>query len=57
MKIKRDLEIYRKIQNAKHTSSQKAIDELMQIETSKTSDALKVEYDFDLADLLRSVVK
>ena len=55
LKIKRDLEVFRKLQNAKYMTGDAQIKELSQVETSKTSDAMMGEFGFGLVDLLRAV--
>lgn len=54
-KIQRDLEIFRKLQNARHMTGEKQITELSQVEYNKTSDSLVLEYGFTLVDLLTTV--
>ena len=50
-KFKRDMEMFRKLQSLKFTTSPQAQQEIQSIELSKTSDALLVEFGFDLAHL------
>jgi len=52
-KFKRDMEMYRKLQSLKFTTSPEAQNEIMNIEMSKTSDALLLEYGFDLSHLVK----
>lgn len=53
-KFKRDMEMYRKLQSLKFTTSPEAQQEIMNIEMSKTSDALLLEFGFDLSHLVKS---
>lgn len=53
-KFKRDMEMFRKLQSLKFTTSPQAQTEVQAIEMSKTSDALMIEYSFDLAHLAKS---
>lgn len=53
-KFKRDMEMFRKLQSLKFTTSPQAQSEIQAIEMSKTSDALVVEFGFDLAHLAKS---
>jgi hypothetical protein len=50
-KFKRDMEMFRKLQTLKFTSSPQATAEIQAIEMSKTSDALEVEHSFNLQHL------
>ena len=43
--------------NARHISGEKDLSELSNVEMSKTSDSMKVEYGFTLVDLLKTVQK
>lgn len=52
-KFKRDMEMYRKLQSLKFTTSPEAQNEIMNIEMSKTSDALLLEFGFDLSHLVK----
>jgi len=54
-KLQRDLIVFRMTQQAKHQSDEKAIQEMFQVEMCKTSDQMKIDYGFTLADLLRNV--
>ena len=53
-KFKRDMEMFRKLQSLKFTTSPQAQQEIQAIEISKTSDAILVEFGFDLAHLNRA---
>ena len=53
-KFKRDMEMFRKLQSLKFTTSPQAQSEIQAIEMSKTSDALVVEFSFDLAHLAKA---
>lgn len=53
-KFKRDMDMFRKLQALKFTTAPQAQQELQAIEMSKTSDALMVEFGFDLAHLSRA---
>lgn len=53
-KFKRDMEMFRKLQTLKFTTSPQAQAEIQSIEMSKTSDALLIEYGFDLAHLSKA---
>lgn len=53
-KFKRDMEMFRKLQSLKFTTSPQAQTEVQAIEMSKTSDALVIEYGFDLAHLAKA---
>jgi hypothetical protein len=53
-KFKRDMEMFRKLQSLKFTTSPQAQSEIQAIEMSKTSDALLEEYSFDLAHLAKA---
>jgi len=53
-KFKRDMEMFRKLQSLKFTTSPQAQSEIQAIEMSKTSDALTIEFGFDLAHLAKS---
>ena len=53
-KFQRDMEMFRKMQAIRLTTSQQAQQEVQNIEMSKTSDALFVEYGFDLSTLVRA---
>ena len=53
-KFKRDMDMFRKLQSLKFTTSPQAQAEIQAIEMSKTSDALQVEFGFDLAHLAKS---
>jgi len=53
-KFKRDMEMFRKLQSLKFTTSPQAQSEIQAIEMSKTSDALVVEFGFDLAHLAKA---
>jgi uncharacterized membrane-anchored protein YhcB (DUF1043 family) len=53
-KFKRDMEMFRKLQSLKFTTSPQAQSEIQAIEMSKTSDALTSEFGFDLAHLAKS---
>lgn len=50
-KFKRDMEMFRKLQSLKFTTSPQAQAEIQAIEMSKTSDALTIEFGFDLTYL------
>jgi len=50
-KFKRDMEMFRKLQSLKFTTSPQAQAEIQAIEMSKTSDALLVEFGFDISHL------
>ena len=50
-KFKRDMEMFRKLQTLKFTSSPQATAEIQAIEMSKTSDALEEEFGFNLQHL------
>jgi hypothetical protein len=50
-KFKRDMEMFRKLQSLKFTTSPQAQAEIQAIEMSKTSDALTEEFGFDLSHL------
>jgi hypothetical protein len=50
-KFKRDMEMFRKLQSLKFTTSPQAQAEIQAIEMSKTSDALFEEFGFDLSHL------
>jgi hypothetical protein len=52
-KFKRDMEMFRKLQQLKFTAPPQQQQEIMQIEMSKTSDALMIEFGFDLSHLVR----
>jgi len=53
-KFKRDMEMFRKLQSLKFTTSPQAQQEVQAIEMSKTSDALMIEFGFDLAHLSKA---
>ena len=53
-KFKRDMDMFRKLQSLKFTTSPQAQAEIQAIEMSKTSDALMVEFGFDLAHLAKA---
>jgi hypothetical protein len=53
-KFKRDMEMFRKLQSLKFTMAPQAQQEIQNIELSKTSDALTVEYGFDLQYLTQA---
>jgi len=53
-KFKRDMDMFRKLQSLKFTTSPQAQSEVQAIEMSKTSDALVEEFGFDLAHLAKS---
>mgnify|MGYP000970976152 CR=1 FL=1 len=53
-KFKRDMDMFRKLQSLKFTTSPQAQSEIQAIEMSKTSDALVVEFGFDLAHLAKA---
>lgn len=53
-KFKRDMEMFRKLQSLKFTTSPQAQAEIQAIEMSKTSDAITVEFGFDLAHLAKA---
>ncbi|MCP4668809.1 MAG: hypothetical protein GY849_20925 [Deltaproteobacteria bacterium] len=53
-KFKRDMDMFRKLQSLKFTMAPQAQQEIQGIELSKTSDALTVEYGFDLAYLTQA---
>ena len=53
-KFKRDMDMFRKLQSLKFTTSPQAQSEIQAIEMSKTSDALQVEFGFDLAHLAKA---
>jgi len=53
-KFKRDMEMFRKLQQLKFTTAPQQQQEIMQIEMSKTSDALMLEFGFDLSHLVRA---
>ena len=48
------MEMFRKLQSLKFTTSPQAQSEIQVIEMSKTSDALVVEFGFDLAHLAKA---
>ena len=50
-KFRRDMEMFRKLQSLKFTTSPQAQAEIQAVEMSKTSDALFEEYGFDLSHL------
>jgi len=50
-KFKRDMDMFRKLQSLKFTMAPQAQSEIQAIEMSKTSDALTIEFGFDLAHL------
>jgi len=52
-KFQRDMEMFRKVQTLKYTTSPQVLNEVQMIETSKTSDALLEKYGFDLSELVR----
>jgi len=52
-KFNRDMEMFRKVQTLKFTTSQQVVNEIQMIEMSKTSDALFEKFGFDLSDLIR----
>lgn len=52
-KFKRDMEMFRKLQSLKFTTSPQAQSEIQAIEMSKTSDAILIEFGFDLAHLAK----
>ena len=53
-KFKRDMEMFRKLQALKFTTSPQAQAEIQAIEMSKTSDALLIEFGFDLGHLAKA---
>ena len=53
-KFKRDMDMYRKLQSLKFTTSPQQQQEMQQIEMSKTSDSLLLEFGFDLTHLVRA---
>lgn len=53
-KFRRDMEMFRKLQSLKFTTSPQAQQEVQAIEMSKTSDALMIEFGFDLAHLSKA---
>ena len=53
-KFKRDMEMFRKLQALKFTTSPQAQAEVQAIEISKTSDALVVEFGFDLQHMVKA---
>jgi len=53
-KFKRDMEMFRKLQSLKFTTSPQAQSEIQAIEMSKTSDAILLEFGFDLAHLAKA---
>ena len=53
-KFKRDMEMFSKLQSLKFTMAPQAQQEIQKIELSKTSDALTVEYGFDLQYLTQA---
>ena len=53
-KFQRDMEMFRKLQALKYTTSPQAQQEIQNIELSKTSDAILVKYGFDLSHLVRA---
>ena len=53
-KFRRDMDMFRKLQSLKFTTSPQAQSEIQAIEMSKTSDALTQEFGFDLSHLARS---
>jgi len=53
-KFKRDMEMFRKLQSLKFTTSPQAQSEIQAIEMSKTSDAITIEFGFDLAHLAKA---
>lgn len=55
LKVKRDIELFRKLQSAKYMTGEAQIKELSQVETTKTSDAMMIQFGFGLIDLLREV--
>ena len=53
-KFQKDMEMFRKLQTLKFTTSPQAQSEVQAIEMSKTSDALQEEFGFDLAHLAKA---
>lgn len=53
-KFKRDMEMFRKLQMLKYTTAPQQQQEIMQIEMSKTSDAIQLEFGFDLSHLVKA---
>merc|ERR1712060_842552 len=53
-KFRRDMDMFRKLQSLKFTTSPQAQSEIQAIEMSKTSDALTQEFGFDLSHLARA---
>lgn len=53
-KFKRDMDMYRKLQQLKFTTAPQQQQEIAQIEMSKTSDAILLEFGFDLSHLVRA---
>lgn len=53
-KFKRDMDMFRKMHSLKFTTAPQAQAEIQAIEMSKTSDALLVEFGFDLSHLSRA---
>lgn len=56
-KFLRDMEMYRKINQVKFTLQREQQEELVQIEMSKTSDAIFLEFGFDMQHLVRGFEK
>ena len=53
-KFKRDMDMFRKLQQLKFTTAPQQQNEIAQIEMSKTSDAIFLEFGFDLSHLVRA---
>jgi len=47
------MEMFRKVQTLRYTTSPQVLSEIQMIETSKTSDAILEKYGFDLSELVR----
>lgn len=54
-KFQRDMDMHRKLQALRMTTSPEAQQEIASIENSKTSDALTIEFGFDLTHLMKGV--
>lgn len=52
-KFNRDMEMFRKVQSLKYTTSPQVVNEIQMIEMSKTSDAIFEKFGFDLSELVR----
>ena len=56
-KMQKDLETFRKREQAKYLNDDKQLEEIFQIEVCKTSDFLMTEFGINLTNLLRYVQK